>query len=197
MNKKIKKVISSIMILSLLGGCGTSNNISEDNSNNTNSISEDSVNEESSYTNNSVSKEEIVSNIIFDDIDTSDLERAKECLKDAFITGVDFIFYDKEINGVTWNDLTDSAKETVFNNLIIINDWIDENFPEVKENVSDKYKVVSSFISKKYFEFIDYIKSILSEEQLDNIDEFKDSVSDYIDKGKTKVKTWYEEFRNN
>ena len=26
---------------------------------------------------------------------------------------------------------------------------------------------------------------------------FKDNVSDYVDKGKTKVKTWYEEFRNN
>ena len=184
MMKKIKKnmkaLFSGIIILSLLSGCNTRN----DTSNNANEISNNSE------------------DIIFEDnideiIDSNNLDEIKNYLKDAFITGVDFIFYDKEINGVTWNDLTDSAKENVFNNLIIINDWIDQNFPDLKDNVSDKYKVVSSFISTKYFEFIDFIKSILSEEQLNSIDEFKDTISDYVDTGKTKVRNWYEEFRNN
>lgn len=179
-NNNIKAIFSSILIISMLSGCNSKDIVDDNTSNN----------------------QDTSSDIIFDDnlddvISTEKLEEAKEYLKDAFITGIDFIFYDKEINGVTWNDLTDSAKETVFNNLIIINDWIDQNFPELKDDISDKYKVVSSFISKKYFEFIDYIKSKLSEEQLNSIDEFKDNVSDYVDKGKTKVKTWYEEFRNN
>ena len=179
-NNNIKAIFSSILIISMLSGCNSKDIVDDNTSNN----------------------QDTSSDIIFDDnlddvISTEKLEEAKEYLKDAFITGIDFIFYDKEINGVTWNDLTDSAKETVFNNLIIISDWIDQNFPELKDDISDKYKVISSFISKKYFEFIDYIKSKLSEEQLDSIDEFKDNVSDYVDKGKTKVKTWYEEFRNN
>lgn len=40
-------------------------------------------------------------------IESEQVEQAKEKGKEDFITGVDFIFYDKEMNGVTFDDFTE------------------------------------------------------------------------------------------
>ena len=50
-------------------------------------------------------------------IESEQVEQAKEKGKEYFITGVDFIFYDKEINGVTFDDLTEEGKKVTLENL--------------------------------------------------------------------------------
>ncbi len=134
-------------------------------------------------------------------------EEAEEKAKDVFITGVDFIFYDKEINGVTWDGLKEDGKELTLNNLAIIDGWIMEIFPNYKENISDKYYKCKDFLSEQFNSVTDYVKGYISDDTLKEIEDVKDKVSDTASdvwdtvsdgatKGKAKVKSWYENFRN-
>lgn len=124
------------------------------------------------------------------------LELAKEKGKETIKKGVDFIFYDGEIKGITFDELTEESKKVVYENLIIIDGWITEIFPNYKEEIDTKYQIVSGFISEKYYAAKDKIKSYIKEENYEKLIEIKDDLKDTIqnqyEDSKTKVKEWYE-----
>lgn len=71
------------------------------------------------------------------EINESNFEKCKTKFKDYFITGVDFIFYDKEINGYTFDELSNEAKLKVIAILIKIDNKIEKYAPGYKESISN------------------------------------------------------------
>lgn len=133
-------------------------------------------------------------------IESEQVEQAKEKGKEYFITGVDFIFYDKEINGVTFDDLTEEGKKVTLENLETIDGWIMEIAPDYKDKISEKYQVVKDFVSTTYYDVLESIKESLGEENYSAIqekkNEIKDSITSTKDKALEKVLDWYQNFKN-
>ena len=133
-------------------------------------------------------------------IESEQVEQAKEKGKEYFVTGVDFIFYDKEINGVTFDDLTEEGKKVTLENLETIDGWIMEIAPDYKDKISEKYQVVKDFVSTTYYDVLESIKESLGEENYSAIqekkNEIKDSITSTKDKALEKVSEWYQNFKN-
>lgn len=142
--------------------------------------------------------------------DDSVLETTSEMLKDKnrniikenFIKIVDFIFYDRDINGYYFKDLTNSAKLKVIYYATMLDNLIDKEFPSYKENLSEKYNNTKAKLVKLYLE-----KS--SEYCKDNENVCKQAKSDFAvlkkslnitfdfikglcQDGTQKLKEWYE-----
>ena len=88
------------------------------------------------------SEEEVVSYVeeVSDEVERvvssgEDNKSVKEKLEDTFITLTDFIFYNGTIKGVTFDELTDSAKEKVLTAYEKIDSKIESYFPNYKENI--------------------------------------------------------------
>lgn len=92
--------------------------------------------------------------------DDSVLETTSEMLKDKnrnvikenFIKIVDFIFYDSDINGYYFKDLTNGAKLKVIYYATMLDNLIDKEFPSYKENLSEKYNNTKAKLVKLYLE---------------------------------------------
>lgn len=133
-------------------------------------------------------------------IESEQVEQAKEKGKEYFITGIDFIFYDKEMNGVTFDDLTEEGKKVTLENLETIDGWIMEIAPDYKDKIGEKYQVVKDFVSTTYYDVLESIKESLGEENYSAIqekkNEIKDSITSTKDKALEKVSDWYQNFKN-
>ena len=133
-------------------------------------------------------------------IESEQVEQAKEKRKEYFITGVDFIFYDKEMNGVTFDDLTEEGKKVTLENLETIDGWIMEIAPDYKDKIGEKYQVVKDFVSTTYYDVLESIKESLGEENYSAIqekkNEIKESITSTKDKALEKVSDWYQNFKN-
>lgn len=158
-------------------------------------------------------KKEEIKNLI----DKDDIETAKVKAREYFIKSVDFIFYGSEINGITFNDLKEEEKQTLFNELCEMDELIESISPDYKENLSDKYEVVKDFTKEKYYYSLDKIKEYIGEERYDKIgelkesakekvsdfkeehqdeiDEFKDNAKEKGEEYKLKLKQWYENYK--
>lgn len=143
-------------------------------------------------------------------------ESIKDKAKGTFITIVDFIFYDAEIKGIKFDDLTDGAKEEVLTLAHLIDSKIENRFPAYKDAISDKtkgaYNKASEIIKKGANNVKDFSKEKLGEENYNAIIDAKDELVYYTknalsivgdvtsnlwESGKTKIKNWYENFKNN
>lgn len=128
------------------------------------------------------------------------IEAAKAKIKDVFITGVDFIFYDEAIGDVYFDDLTAEGKAITMNSIDTIGNLGEEFFPNWRESLSEKYQVASEFVSDAYLGVLDKIKNYLGEENYKTIGEIKDQVlgdlKDTKDNVKQRVKSWYQEFKS-
>lgn len=143
-------------------------------------------------------------------------ESTKDKLKGTFVTIVDFIFYDAEIKGIKFNDLTEGAKQNILETASTIDNKIEKSFPGYKETISDKtkkaYNKASEVIKKGANNVKNFSREKLGEENYNAIIDAKDELVYYTknafsivgdvtsnlwNKGKSKVKNWYENFRNN
>lgn len=130
--------------------------------------------------------------------------------KTYFIYCVDFLFYDGEIKGYTFNDMTDRAKQQLLQDITTIDTLISSKFPNYKETISggssDAYNKASEIIKAGSNNINDFSREKLGEENYNKIQEYKDmfieqAFSDYddfkdiIDQGVSKVKDWYEGLR--
>ncbi len=158
-------------------------------------------------------------NSIEEDIDnilnSETVNNAKDKAKGVFVTIVDFLFYDSEINGVTFDELTDNGKQKVLEIASSIDNKIENKFPNYKETISetakDAFNKASELIKKGANNLKEFSKEKLGEENYNAIinvkDEFveytKEAIdiigdvgSDLLDSGKEYIKNWYENFRN-
>lgn len=129
------------------------------------------------------------------------VDAAKEKVKDVFVTGVDFIFYDQPIGDIYFDELTAAGKEMTMDALDTISGLIDQVVPNWKSELSEKYQIASSFVGEEYLSFLDSIRKYLGDENYEALGEVKDQVAGDVKEkaqdGKEYLKNWYENFRSN
>lgn len=210
----LKQIAATLAVGFVLVGCSKENeNLSVSSSSQINSTSTISTTPSSTASSNlePENQEETLDTEEFDYFDqakkeikelieSEQVEQAKEKGKEYFITGVDFIFYDKEMNGVTFDDLTEEGKKVTLENLETIDGWIMEIAPDYKDKIGEKYQVVKDFVSTTYYDALESIKESLGEENYSAVqekkDEIKDSITSTKDKALEKVSEWYQNFKN-
>ena len=149
----------------------------------------------------------------------------KERLEDTFITLTDFIFYGGTIKGVTFSELTDTAKEKVLTLYENIDSKIEEHFPNYKENIKSTaergYNTAVSKAKELKDSIVSKYKETVGDEAYNNVvgsfeedkDRFQDAYSPYVEKGKEigskavekgkevwkkkkkKLDSWYQDFK--
>lgn len=134
-----------------------------------------------------------------DSIDNG-VEVITDKIKQGFITIIDFLFYDGEIADTTFRDLSNSTKEKVINITSNLIEKIDLKYPTFRLNLSEKYQNASTFIVEKKNILVDRVKESLGDEKVNQISEYyqdvKGDLSNLYEKGKEKVKNWYENFKD-
>ncbi len=131
----------------------------------------------------------------------------REKAKDAFVTAVDFIFYDKEIKGYTFQELTTSAKLKVIKLALSIDHKIDEYFPDYKEVIKDKYTNIKGKLAVKYLEFTsslcEKVGADTCNQAKEDFNNMKNSfhitwelIKELASSGSSKVKEFYESWRD-
>lgn len=159
-----------------------------------------------------INADEIVLNYVKstenDIVSYSETPTFKERAKASFIKIVDFIFYDGEIKGVTWNEISNKAKAKVVYYALIIDNKIDNKWPNYKENTSNKLKDIKERLIAKYMDLTTNICSNHPNECAQTKEDFKllkkslnltwDIVKSAFkygyDKTTNYLKTWYEVF---
>ena len=141
----------------------------------------------------------------------SEEETISSKVKEKFILLVDFIFYGTEINGITFEELTDDTKQKLIEIVNRIDAKIEEKVPGYKETISSGAKDSYTYLVGKLKQGIDYLDEKAEEkigtekydEIKENVNEAKETIKEgstkLIDKGKQilnnakeKVKNWYE-----
>ena len=129
-----------------------------------------------------------------------------DSLKSSFITIVDFLFYEGEIKGKTFNELSTKAKIKVLQIAFSIDAKIDKCFPGYKETISSTgNKVYTNIKSKATQVYLDITTEVcennsdVCETAKQGLTDLKTSFSltwDFIKNisgiGLTKLKAWYE-----
>ena len=149
----------------------------------------------------------------------------KEKLENTFITLTDFIFYDGTIKGMTFDELTDTAKQEILELYEKIDSKIESYFPNYKENITSSAKKGYTTAVSKAKELKDTIvakyKETVGEEEYNNVasnleedkNSLKDAYTPYVEKGKEiasqavdkgkevwnstkdKLDSWYQNFK--
>lgn len=132
----------------------------------------------------------------------------REKVKGGFISIIDFIFYGKEINGYTFERLTNTAKLKVISIALAIDNKIEQYFPNYKEIIRDKYNDIKGKLAVKYLELTaslcDSVGPDTCNQAKEDFSNMKKSfgltwslLKELATSGKNKIKDYYEnEFRN-
>lgn len=190
-------------------------NNNTDKKNNTDSTYQDDLSNtnETNYTNSDLKVIDTLSNLENETDSLLESESISDKLKGIFITIVDFIFYDSEIDGVKFDDLTLEGKEKVLKIAYNIDTKIETKFPNYKDTISDKTKIafnkVSEIIKIGANNINDFSKDLLGDnyytliEAKDDLVYYTKNALDYLgsfsskafNSGKEYIKNWYENFR--
>lgn len=190
---------------------GSNSNSNESNTDNT------STSEVTEYSSN----DEVVINSLESSLtkinngSTSD-SSFSDSAKGVFVSIVDFLFYDGEINGVTFNELTDSGKQKVLEIASKVDNAIESKIPGYKETISDTaskaFNKASEIIKSGANNLNNFAREKLGEENYQSIIDAKDELVYYTknainflgDVGgkvfntvKDKLDSWYQDFKNN
>ena len=136
--------------------------------------------------------------------------------KGVFITIVDFLFYDGEISGVSFGEVTENGTQEVLKLANKIDNAIEEKAPGYKETISEKassaFNKASELIKKGANNINDFAKEKLGEEYYNDIIDAKDELvyytknainfigdvgSNLFNSAKDKLNNWYQNFKNN
>jgi len=150
--------------------------------------------------------EEEVDNSLNED----NLDKMKEKVINIVITGIDFIFYDTEIKGVTFEELTNDTKIKIMSVVASIDDKIERKIPGYKEIIKDKIGQGYDYVSKKLDDALTYADDKLEEKYGEDYEDVKNKASEILDaikegssdiygnvsedvkEGWSKIKDWYE-----
>ena len=190
----------------------TNNNPTNNNSNVTNHNKPNNTNTNKTPTNNNSnnnvstkSADEAVLEYV-NKVESDADKGITDTLKSGFITVVDFLFYNGEIAGHTFNELSTSAKLEVLKAALWIDDKIDNVFPGYKETISNgANKVYTSAKNLIVSTYLDITTSIcenhsdLCESAKNDFQSLKksfgftwDLIKDLANSGLDKLKNWYE-----
>lgn len=130
----------------------------------------------------------------------------KEKFKDYFIEIIDFIFYDTEIKGYTFKELTNTGKLKVISAALKIDSYIEEKSPGYKDTIkSTSSRVYTNAKEKLTTLFLDISGNICKDKE-DDCNKAKELFGDVkstckigwsfvkslLKNGSSKLKEWYE-----
>jgi len=138
------------------------------------------------------------------EVDTS--TSFKDKFKEYFITIVDFIFYEGEIKGVSFNELSSVAKTKIISIALKVDNKIEDYIPNYKENISSTSGRIYNNVKEKLVSlFVEISSDVCSknENECAKVKEIFNDIKDvckigweYIKKltkkGFTSLKDWYE-----
>ncbi len=179
----------------------TTNNTVTDNNQSSNSNISKSTKEEAS--NKIVTYAEKVENDIFTE---EDVNKVLKIAKEEFIKITDFVFYGTEINGYTFQQLTDSAKLHITNIVIEIDAMLEEVRPGYKNEIKLGVNNVIEKATIKYLEISNKVCTELGPEACsqakkdfqvmrESLGLTLDLAKDLTKQGLQSLKEWYEIFR--
>lgn len=127
-------------------------------------------------------------------------------LKNGFITIIDFLFYNGNIKGHTFDELTNKAKLEVLKAALLIDEKVEEIFPNYKENISNEanktYTNVKNSVISTYLNITTNIcneNSELCENAKQDFQSLKNNfdltwefIKDLAGNGISKLKEYYE-----
>ncbi|MFI3307089.1 MAG: hypothetical protein R3Y21_00840 [Mycoplasmatota bacterium] len=152
-------------------------------------------------------EEEVTSS--FSESVSAGLEKSKE----FFIVVVDFLFYDSQINGITFDELSDSAKQKVLTIVSRVDVFITNYYPYYKEDVLNLYDGASDvffeLIEKGSTNINDFVTENIPSDTLTSIKSYstsfyntikdtinsipiEETVTDTLDK----LDEWYNDFKS-
>lgn len=162
-------------------------------------------------------------NEIYDDFSESDLidyfenneneikksSSFKEKFKEYFVDIVDFIFYDKEIKGYTFKNISNNTKLKIISIALKIDNYIEEKMPGYKESISDTSGKIYTNVKEKLTELFLDISSGVCKNNKEECSRAKilfgdvkdtckigwDFIRRLISSGGSKLKDWYEVYR--
>lgn len=134
----------------------------------------------------------------------------KETAKNYFIKVVDFIFYNEPINGIYFKELKNKTKITILKTVLLMDNKIENIFPNYKEELNEKYQNIKENIIFEYMNSLTYICSKNQEECEKLKSEFndikknisitwsniKDAFLNNKEKAKNSIEEWYKIFKN-
>ena len=148
-----------------------------------------------------------VSNKVDEILESETVSNIKAKSKIIFVNLVDFVFYNGEIHGITFDELSDSAKNKVMEITLSMDSKIESKIPGYKEKIKDKsgkyieyslekMKTIKDSVEQKLEEKIGQQEyNDMKEDLKERVNETKDITKDLYEKGKEKLKTWYEGWR--
>lgn len=173
-----------------------------------NNVIIDDVNVSDDDISNTYSEDDVVS--YFEDIysmeDDNSFDSFKDNLKNGFISIVDFIFYDAEINGYTFKELGNIAKLKIIGIALKMDSKIEEYIPEYKEAISSTSgKVYTDIKMRLVTLYLDISSEVCSNHQdgcataKEIFNDVKsvckiswDFIKGLLKSGKDKLRNWYE-----
>ena len=209
----MNKIVTILLLVLLLTGCSKEEptkitNIDKKVKENKNLIVEKETKENKS-------EEEINSYIktIKSEVDTLTTKEdltpdEKTTLKNTFITLTDFILYGGEINGKTFEQLTDEVKQEIISVYEQIDEAIEEKHPgykeEIKDNATKTYTDIKEKLEEAKNQVVDEYKSTVGEEKYNeqkqqyeqNKEDAKEAIEPVVDEVKEAVKEIYEASKN-
>lgn len=195
-NEKVEKVINTV-----ISDKDISNNIIEDKELN---INKSEVSSETDLVNYLEDVSDEVDSIV--ELKEIDVDEESK-IKNTFILLTDFIFYDGEIKGKKFNDLTSSCKEKVLDIYSKIDSKIESRFPDYKNKIKSTSKKVYVDVKEKVIDtknkILEDYKNFVGEESYNSTGEYfeedkervkevYDTYKPYIESGKEKAKSTYE-----
>jgi len=134
----------------------------------------------------------------------------KSKVKNSFITIVDFLFYDGQIHGKTFDELSESAKLQVLKLAYTIDEKIEKHFPNYKEELSNNGTKLYTNIKVKVLEtYLDLSSRVCVDNQSlcdsakEGLSDLKQNFSltwelikDMSSVGISKLKDWYEVWKD-
>lgn len=128
-------------------------------------------------------------------------------IKEKIVKCINFIFYDEEINGKKFSELTNKTKIKILEIMLSIDYKIEKHFPKYKEDISIKYNNLKSKIVEKYLEITTNICQNDQELCINTKESFQklkknfgitwNIIKENTKNGISKLKDWYEIWRNN
>lgn len=133
-----------------------------------------------------------------------------QTIKDGFVTVVDFLFYDGEIKGYTFDELSATAKLKVLKLAFSIDSKIENYFPGYKEQISETGSKIYTNVKSKAIELYLDITTKVCADNPDTCEVAKEGLSDLKTNfsltwnfikdisgvGLSKLKAWYEVWKS-
>ena len=186
-----------------------SNNDNQSNTDESNNLNNNNNNnKETNNTNNNTDSSIIT---YFENLDNklttydNNDETLAKTIKNNFVKCIDFIFYNKEINGKTFNELTNDTKLKILSITLSIDSKIDKKLPGYKDSINNTYQNIKTKIIEKYLEITTDICNndpnlcITAKEGFadlkTNFGITWDVIKELASNGVSKLKDWYEIWR--